>query len=475
MDALRIVAGIALPCALGMALLLAIQARSRSVAGPGEAAWIAGVGYLAGAFVLTLWMRVLSYAGIRFGLLAIALPLLAITAGLAMLAWRRHGGANLARMGRSFLAAPCSARGARIVWWMAIAWLIVRAVLLGVEVGLRPLFPWDAWIQWATKARVWYELGHLAAFARADAWFAANGALFFDASPEYPPTVPLLQVWSCIALGRWDDALMNWPWLAIAVALVLAVYGGMRRIDCGPGAAIIAAAFVATLPLLDVHVALAGYADMPLAAYYTVAVLAMLAWTKTRQWTDLVLALGLAFACTQVKQPGIGWAATLLPAIVPVLAPKRALRLIGAGFAAGLLGLAVLAQTSPVVMHYRLHLDFDLAWDALARAYFLLGNWHLLFYGVVGAALLAGKRLLEPPLVAMTAIVAAGLLWLGVVFGFTSAGAWVANQTTVNRATLHMAPVLVIAMVSAFAAFARAWTLRWTTRESAPATPALPA
>ena len=42
-----------------------------------------------------------------------------------------------------------------------------------------------------------------------------NGAVYFDASPEYPPTMPLLQVWSCIALGRWDDALMNWPWWQI--------------------------------------------------------------------------------------------------------------------------------------------------------------------------------------------------------------------------------------------------------------------
>ncbi len=30
------------------------------------------------------------------------------------------------------------------------------------RVATRPLFPWDAWTQWATKARVWYELGRIA-------------------------------------------------------------------------------------------------------------------------------------------------------------------------------------------------------------------------------------------------------------------------------------------------------------------------
>jgi hypothetical protein len=268
-------------------------------------------------------MRALSYLDVRFGAVSIAVPLLALTALSALAALRRRPAVRVTAMARTFVAAPPLSRAARIGWWMLVAWLAVRALTLGIEIGLRPLFPWDAWIQWATKARVWYELGYLAPFARAEAWFAANGGVFFDASPEYPPTIPLLQVWSCIALGRWDDALMNWPWLAIAVALVLAVYGGMRRMGHAPGAAIVAAAFVATLPLLDVHVALAGYADMPLAAYYSVAVLAMLAWTHGRTRSDLTLAIAFALACTQIKQPGVVWAATVLPAIVPVLCDGR--------------------------------------------------------------------------------------------------------------------------------------------------------
>ena len=93
-------------------------------------------------------------------------------------------------------------RATRIAWQLLLAWLVIRYALLALEVIWQPLYQWDAWIQWATKARVWYEQGRIEPFARSEAWFAAGGGVWFDASPDYPPTMPLLQVWTCIALGR---------------------------------------------------------------------------------------------------------------------------------------------------------------------------------------------------------------------------------------------------------------------------------
>jgi hypothetical protein len=46
-------------------------------------------------------------------------------------------------------------------------------------------------------------------------------------------------------------------------------------------------------------------------------------------------------------------------------------------------------------------------------------------------------------LVALAAITAAGLGFLFFVFAFTEAGYWLADLTTANRATLHLAPLLV--------------------------------
>jgi hypothetical protein len=177
----------------------------------------------------------------------------------------------------------------------------------------------------------------------------------------------------------------------------------------------------------------------------------------TRDRRDAALSLLMALACTQIKNPGVAWALTLLPGAAIALSPKHSPRIIAIGFGAVLLLLGALVQMQPTIFNYRLHLDFDLAWRALAESYFVYGNWNLLWYGALMAALLAGRRLLAPPLAALTTIVACGLLFLFVVFGFSDARAWVTDQTTVNRATLHLAPLLAVFMVLAFRAFAAQW------------------
>jgi len=465
-DLIALFAGLLFPWLPGISVLLAMRSDRRPLTAPGEIAWLAGVGYLAGAFMLTLWMRALSLAGVRFGALQITLPLVVMSAAFGYIAWRRFGPALItapAAAVRSLVASPGLSGAWRVLWWIAIAWISFRFAMLALEIAWRPLYPWDAWIQWATKARVWYELGRIVPFARPHEWFAASGLVYFDASPEYPPTMPLMQVWSCLLLGRWDDTLMNWPWWQIGVALALLVYGALRQLEIDATSALAGAFLVASLPLANVHVALAGYADLPMAAYYTCAALALLRWTVTRDARDAGLVLFLAFACTQIKNPGVVWVLTLIPgaalALTSRLSPKVVARVVVSGFAVVLLLLAVLVQTQATFFNYRLHLDFDLAWRALAESYFMYGNWNLLWYGALMAALLAGQRLLAAaPLAPLTIVVAGGLLFLFIVFGFSDARAWVTDQTTVNRATLHLAPLIAVFTVLAFRAFAVRWT-----------------
>jgi hypothetical protein len=358
---------------------------------------------------------------------------------------------------RGAFAVPEMAPSLRIVWWLLLAWIAVRLALLGVEVFTRPLYPWDAWMQWATKARVWYELGTIVPFARINEWLAANGTAWFDAAPEYPPTMPLLQVWSCLVLGRWDDTLMNGAWWQIAIALALTVYGGLRSLGVAALAALVGTVLVASLPLANVHVALAGYADLPLAAWYTAAALAFLRWNQQRDWREAALVLLLLAACTQIKNPGYFWALTLVPAVLVAWLPRLGPRIAVAGFAAAFIAMIALAQFRLSVFNYQLKLDFDPAWGDLVQSYFLLGNWHLLWFGVIASAVLAWRALLQPALAPLTMMVAAGLMFLFFVFAFTNASAFIADQTTVNRATLHLAPLMVVFMVLAWSAFAQRW------------------
>ncbi len=455
-----LLAGLLLPWLAGTTALIVLRGK-RPFGAPGEIAWIAGAGYLVGAFILTLWMRLLSKAGIGFSALSIAAPLLATITIAGRLAWRRAGAEMreaVRAAGRAAVSPPGLDGAALLAWRALLAWIGLRFLLLGVEVAWQPLYPWDAWTQWATKARVWYELGRIVPFAGGDAWFAANGAAYFDAAPGNPPTMPLLQVWACIALGRWDDTLMNWPWWQIAAALACAVYGAMRAQELPPLAALVVAFFVASLPLANTHVALAGYADLPLAAYYTCAVLASLRWIATRDLRDAALAAVLALACTQIANAGFAWVATLVPGAIVALLPARGVKIATTGLAAILFLLAVLARTSPTFLGHRLHLDFDPAWSTLTDSYFLLGSWNLLWYGVLAATLLSWRELASRSLAPLTMVVAAGAILLFVAFAFPAARSLVAEQMTLNRATLHFAPLLVVFSALAFRAFALRWT-----------------
>ena len=457
-DAIRLILGWGLPWVLGAALMIALQLRARPPQPSSEGAWIVGCGWFVGAFALTLWMRALSLVGISFSLASIALPLAIATLGVIALVIRRESRASWREIIHGRLR---DLRGSeltgwrRVLWLVILLWLALRSLLLLLDVVTMPLYPWDAWIQWATKARVWFELGRIVPFERSDGWFNAAGSAWFDAAPNYPATVPLWQVWTNIALGRWDDSLMNVPWWLLAVAFMFATYAVLRRAGCGALGALVGTWLVSSLPLANVHVALAGYADLPMATYYALAALAVWHWIDERTTANAVLACILAIACMTIKTPGIVWTITLLPAVVLAAFPRRGKQILVAALVIALAALLVLARTDAVVLGYRLHLDFAPPWFGMLESLFLLGNWHLLWYGALTIAIVGWREIVGAKIAPLSAVIASGLLFLFVVFAFTNARAWVTDQTTVNRATLHLAPLLSIWALIVFAAWLR--------------------
>src|SRR6185437_4509011 len=253
-------------------------------------------------------------------------PLVALAALAAWIAWRRHDQVLLRDMKAALRVTPSVdlANEHRVLWFALLGWLALRFGLLLIEVLRRPLYPWDAWTQWATKARVWYDLRTIVPFGGESAWLAAPvGSVYYDTAPNYPGTVPLTQTWSATLLGRWDDALVNLPWWLGGVAFGLALYGCLRQLRFGALAALVGTWLVLSLPILDTHVALAGYADLAMASYLTLAALSWLRFVETREWPDLAIGCVLAAACVTIKNPGIVWMAILVPGIVTAWLPRR--------------------------------------------------------------------------------------------------------------------------------------------------------
>ena len=218
MDVIGLLLGLSLVWAFGIACLAALPRRTAHADEPGGIAWMIGASGLAGLFLATLWLRALSLAGIHFSAAAIALPLLAATLALGGWAVRRGRRALRASFASSVrdsfsqMAADLSGRSldgtARTLWRLLLAWLALRAAMLFAEVTTHPLYPWDAWMQWATKARVWYEMKHIVPFLTSLLGELQQGAFYTDAA-QLSVDDALWQVFSHRVLGAWDDVLMN--------------------------------------------------------------------------------------------------------------------------------------------------------------------------------------------------------------------------------------------------------------------------
>jgi hypothetical protein len=434
-ELLGLLAGSLLPWLLGVVWLRAPWSGASAVTWPA----LLGYGYLAGALATTLLMRLLDLLGVRLGFLSIGMALLVLISVGAWLGrktpWKLEGlGADWRDLGG----------WRKTAYAILLSLIVVRLAGLGLEIVWRPLFPWDAWTQWATKARVWYELGHLAPFIPANEWLAGSvlGA-YTDSAPHYPPAIPLLQVWMSYALGRWDDTLMNVPWLLCAAALGMAFYGQARRAQIAPLSAMMFTYFLLSLPTLDVHVSLAGYSDLFMGAVYGLAAMAFFHWARTRDVWQGAMALMLGLGCILIKQPGIGWALTFLPALWVVFMPRAGLAGTAAAIIIGVAALFAAGEKNIDLLGYSLSLRFTADWTPFWENMMVMDNWHLLWFMAAAALVVSRRKLLAPACLSMTVLLFSALSFLAVVFFFTQAQAWAKDYTTINRALLHMAPMLL--------------------------------
>jgi hypothetical protein len=305
-----------------------------------------------------------------------------------------------------------------------------------------PLRSYDAWAHWGTKAIVWHDQGRMVPFVGAEAWLSeGEGTRYADAHPGHPSAVPLLQAWTATFLTAWSESLINAPWIAIAIALALAFYAQARGVGADAPLAMLATWMVMSLPILDIHVDIAGCADLVMGATYGMAAMATWRWSLTREPPMAWLALIATAACLPVKVEGVLWMATLVPGVVFAVNRRAGFALVGVAAAASVAYLA-LGPDSLVIMGYALRTRPVNVLGTLREHLFVLDNWHLAGYAFLAIVAWRWRVLLSLRVAPMTATMAAALGLVVVVYFFTSAALGVANETLVNRFLLHLAPAL---------------------------------
>ena len=449
-----------LPLLAGSALYLAA-----SPARPlGWRAATAGYGIVIGLLLVSVFTAICARHDTAHAWLRAA-PLLLVVGICAVLVYRRRS-ARLAASGRdaSDENDVDMARWKRILLGVLFASLGLRAVVALREIWLRPLYPWDAWSAWAVKAKAWFLLGHHARFISLHDWLVQAGhEAYTSVAWMYPSTLAWVDIWFASAAGGWIEPLINLPWLALWIAVLLAHYGQWRALGMPRDRAMFFVYVLGSLPLLLVHAALAGYADLWIAAVFGFALLAWMRWLQSRERGQLALAIALACVLPCLKLEGWIWTSCLLGTIAfaglsarwrwIVLAVATALLAILLGGGLGWLfvhlgwvdaaGNIVNARAGAFVLLLNPQWRGVAARD-IASALFALPNWHFLWWIMPAVlvwrwrALCARDWLWLPAFVLLQCFAALGFLFLA-----TDAAQWAQSFTAINRLILQLTPAVV--------------------------------
>lgn len=425
-----------------------------------------GYGYVLGLLIVTLLLRLQHLVGLKPDILGPMLMIGALTLLGCWLLWHQTKANSCFEINKNELC--LKPQWQRWIFIALLAWLSWRLMSLALEIWWRPLYPWDAWTTWAVRPKVWAELGQLAPFVDPQRWLADNsGAAYTIEAWTYPITVPLLALWSTLAWGQWNETAANLPWLGLALAFGFGFYGQARWWGATPLLALVFAWLLLSLPLLDTHIALAGYADLWMAAVFSLAAIAFFQWLRTGHYPQGILALMLACACPFIKLEGTVWLAMFIPALMVRWLRDWQLYLLAiilvvlgiiwwwvGGITFKVPGLGeFLLRPDVIQVPYlgRFGLAYRGTWTPVLKNFFALANWHLYWYLFVVAIVIAVPALwAERWRRAMVVFVGSCLLMLFVLFFLTDAQRWAEEYTSINRVFLHCVPVLLFWIMTVF-------------------------
>ncbi len=370
--------------------------------------------------------------------------------------------------------------------------IALRLTSLGIENTHQAMPAWDAWVIWAERAKTWFYLGQLAPYVHSDVWLSAPQGSYESEAAHYPPLVSLIHLWAALALGRWDDALVNLPWLGAAIALGFTLYGALRSTHTPVWLAVSGAWLLLSLPILNSQVALAGYADLWLTLAYSQLILGLLLWIGTRQRAALPLILLGLISLPLIKHqvwllllasasPLLLWtmltalpqkrrlisSSTIILGLVFVLGFNLAdnqlhLPLLGEiTWQSGQLSLPGLGYLAPDLQRIAEPMLFHL---------FILGSWHMLWGLAALAWLMLLLRLLRqkplnPMLLALNLSLLSALAAFSLSFASPRVLPFIIDGTLLNRALLYLAPLLIFVIIHALTPCASRTTSCANTKE----------
>ena len=337
-------------------------------------------------------------------------------------------------------------------------------ILLAIWVGLhlaptllealtRPLYPWDAWDTWVYRAKIWFYQGELVPFYPPGK--VPPGGYELEAW-DYPLFASLVPLWPAVALDHWSETLIGLPGWTTALAIALGLYGAARLLALPPPWSLLIASVYLSIPLVNSHMALPGYADLWMSGFAGLGLVLLLIPTgRGFQSLGLLLLTASLF----IKKEGIVWLTVGLIYLAIAHRPRWALAI-----------LLLLGTVIWLIPQASVHIPFLGTWGwadhqlllgkwgsyslafqdvnlPLFKSFFLQGSWNLLWLAAACAFLLGLIRLKNPqyarPLLMLLCLAAP----LFVIFFLSSQSQWARDFTAINRLPLQVLPAWLMSCV----------------------------
>ena len=194
--------------------------------------------------------------------------------------------------------------------------------LAAASFSVRPLFEWDGWAIWGTKAEALYFFG------------TATGPVFTGPAyagiqQGYPLLLPALEATDYRAMGAADGSVIHLQLLLLAVAFAGGLVGLLWRRAPIELTCLCALAVLAAPPVLEQLAS--NYADIPLAFFVALGLVALARWLIDDEPAMLALAAIFLAAGALTKDEGAMFAAAAfipLHALLALRDGRRALRLL---------------------------------------------------------------------------------------------------------------------------------------------------
>lgn len=287
-----------------------------------------------------------------------------------------------------------------------------------------------------------------------------------------PPLPFLLESWTPITLGIWNDSFLSLFFPLMLICLSIIFYSSLNR--CWRTLPSLFFTFLlVSLPFLFLH---AGrlYADFPQAFYYSAATIYLFQFIKAYQKSKgpaipyLLASLIFLGVSVWLKKSGIYYAGINFLVLACFLAINRRgfqkkewsgvfygillfILIVSPWLALEKLTIlsSSLRQTIPALQSSLVAaspLLQNSSWaviSAMARNMFLNGNWQLLWGLFLGLLILYPRQILKQPAVYLLAVIILNLVALFILFRFTDQFMFILNNSMLNRLMLHAAPVVL--------------------------------